>query len=65
MPNNYNIVIIRFVLEGCIEIGLCSLISIKMIEKETFDDFWEIVCILTAFISLAILVVAPCYLRRL
>lgn len=64
-PNKYNIVIMRFLLEGCIEIGLSALISVRMIEKETFEDFWEITCILTTFASLFILAVTPCYLKKI
>lgn len=51
----------RFLLEGCLEIGLGAMISVLMVQKETFYDFWEVICILTAYISLFVLAVVPCY----
>lgn len=55
-------VVMRFLLEGCLEIGLSAMISIMMIEAETFKNFWEICCILTAIVSLFMLIAAPIYL---
>lgn len=55
-------VVMRFLLEGCLEIGLSAMISIMMIEKETFKDFWEVCVILTAIVSLFMLITAPIYL---
>ena len=43
--------------------GLSALISVVMIEKEIYDDYWEIFSLITAFITLIILAITPCYLK--
>ena len=45
--------------------GLSALISIVMIEKESYNDYWEIFSLATAFITLVILAITPCYLKRI
>ena len=56
---DYSVLITRFLLEGCLEIGVSAIISVLMIEKQSFMGFWEAVSTITAFISLALLLVAP------
>ena len=51
----------RFLLESCIEVGLCSLIAVKMIEKETFLNGWEVFAIISAIMTLLLLLIAPVY----
>lgn len=36
-----------------------------MMEKETFEDFWEAVCVVSAFITLTVLILAPLYIKYL
>lgn len=55
----------RFLLEGCIEIGLSAIITVLMLEKENFDDFWEAVSTIFAFVSLLALALAPIYFHRI
>ena len=55
----------RFLLEGCLEMGLSAAISVMMMEKETFEDFWEAICVVSAFITLIVLVLAPLYIKYL
>ena len=64
-PNKYGVIILRFLLEGCLEMGLSAMISIVMIEKESYGDYWEIFSLATAFITLFILAITPCYLKRI
>ena len=62
-PNKYGVVLMRFLLEACLEIGLSAMISVIMMSKETFKDFWEVVAIITAFVSIVVLAVAPYYFK--
>ena len=61
--NKYALVILRFLLEGCLELGLSAMISILMIEEESWDDNWEILSILTAGLCIGVLAITPCYLK--
>lgn len=63
--NKYGVIIMRFLLEGCLEMGLSAAISVMMMEKETFEDFWEAICVVSAFITLIVLVLAPLYIKYL
>ena len=58
----HGLVGLRFLLEGCIEIGMSALICIIMMEEESFDHFWEAVSTLCAFVSIILLVLAPIFL---
>ena len=49
----------RFLLEGCIEIGLSAMICALMIQKENFYNFWELISTVLAFVSLFCLAIAP------
>lgn len=53
------VVVMRFILEGCVEIGLSAIIAVKMIEKEIFDDGSEIFSLTLAFLFLLLLIAAP------
>lgn len=55
----------RFLLEGCIEIGLSAMITVLLMESENFDYFWEAVSTICAFVSLLALSLAPFYFFRI
>ena len=57
--SQYMLVVTRFLLESCLEIGLSAMICIFMIEAETFKDVWESVSTISAFLSLLALLFAP------
>lgn len=61
---DYVLFIMRFLLEGCIEIGLSSMITVIMIDKDNFSSAWETVSTTFAFLSLLLLVLAPLYFIR-
>ena len=52
-------------LEGCLEMGLSALISVVMIRKESLEDYWEVATLTTAILSLIVLIITPCYLKRI
>ena len=58
----YTIIITRFLLEGCLEMGISAIITIKMMSKENFDYAWEAASTVSAFIVLLALAIAPLYL---
>ena len=60
----FSVIILRFFLEGCLEIGNCAMISVLMMTDETYDSFWEGVSTTSAFISLVCLFIAPLVLLR-
>ena len=57
--SEYTLVIMRFILESCLEIGISAMICVLMIDERTFQDVWESVSTIFAFITLAALVIAP------
>ena len=61
ITSNRLIFIMRFVLEGCVEIGLSALIAVKMMDKEVLEDNWEVMGLALAFISLLLLLATPFY----
>ena len=61
----YSLIITRFLLEGCLEIGLSAIICVKMIESKNFDSFWESLSTISAFISLILLAIVPFYFIRI
>ena len=63
--SQYMLVVTRFLLESCLEIGLSAMICIFMIEAETFKDVWESISTISAFLSLLALLFAPFFLLRL
>ena len=58
----YTIIITRFFLEGCLEMGVSAIITIRMMSNENFEYFWEAASTVLAFIVLLILAIAPLYL---
>ena len=58
---DYSIIISRFLLEGCLEIGISSIICTLMVERENFDYIWEALSTVSAFLSLLCLVIVPFY----
>ena len=62
---NIPVVVTRFLLEGCVEIGMSAMISVIMIEKETFQNGWEVIAILCAFLSLILLLLMPIFFLKI
>lgn len=59
------VVFVRFVLEGCIELGISAMISVTMCEEEIFENGWEIFSFGLACICIMALLAAPFFLNRL
>ena len=59
---NFKMVIVRFVIESCIELGLSSLICIVRIDKEDFAKPWEGISTSCAALALLVLILAPIHL---
>ena len=62
---SYLIIVSRFQLEGAIEIGLSAIISILMLQKESFESIWEVISICFAVLSLICLILTLGYYSRL
>ena len=60
----FGAIIVRFLLEGCLELGLGAIITIQMMSEDNFGSFWESVSTCCAFITLICLVIAPIALFR-
>ena len=58
---DYSVVILRFLLESCLELGLSALITTLMYDSSNYDSFWEAVSTSCAFLSLLALAIAPFY----
>lgn len=58
-------IVLRFYLESCLEFSICALISVIMIDGETFDDPWEAFSTVSAMISIVGLIAGPFYYIRL
>lgn len=58
------VIIMRFLLESCLEIGLSAMITVLMMSKETFKSFSEAFSTACAFLSLLALLLAPLYFLR-
>ena len=54
--------VIRFLIESCIEMGLVALISVKSMEGEQFQYFWDGLAIVLAYLALLCLFFTPFYL---
>ena len=61
----YLVFITRFLLEGCIEIGLSAMITVLMMDSEYFKNGWEAVSTIFACLSLLALILAPIFLFRI
>lgn len=58
-PIMFSVIGLRFLLEGCLEIGLSAMITVLMMDGENFKSFWEAVSTSGAFLSLVCLFIAP------
>jgi len=58
---DYALVITRFLLEGCLEIGLCAGIAIFSMSQESFSNFSDCFALICAFLSVLCLLAAPIY----
>ena len=61
-PVPYLLIVVRFLLEGCVEIGMSAMICIVMINGDNFDHIWEAISTVSAFVALILLLMAPCVL---
>jgi hypothetical protein len=59
---NFRMAIVRFLIEGCIELGLSALICVTRMQKVNFDDTWEGVSTSLSLLLGLVLVLAPFYL---
>ena len=55
-------VMIRFMIEGVIELGMASLICAKSVSKANFEAFWEGFSTSCAFVVIMICLLTPIYL---
>ena len=53
---------VRFLIEGCIELGLSALICVTKMTKDNFDDTWEGVSTSLSLLLCLVFVLAPVYL---
>ena len=56
---HYFMIIARFQLESCLDIGLSAMIVVLMRDEENFSTFWEAISTGSAYISLFVFVFAP------
>ena len=56
-----SVVILRFLLESCLELGLSALITAIMCDRKNYESFWEATSTSFAFASLVALFIAPLY----
>ena len=61
----YRIIILRFMLESCIEIGLSAMICLLSIDSKTLSTVDEASSTIFAMISLVILLIAPFYMLKI
>ena len=52
-------------MEAAIEVGLSAMISVAMLESESFQNSWEIASIVFAITCLGVLIIFPFQLRKL
>ena len=57
-----SVIVVRFLCESCIEVGLVALISARMFEKERFSFFQDGFAMILAFIAVVCLLITPFYL---
>ena len=55
----YILIIVRFLLEGCIDIGMSAIICILMLSNQNFEHLWEAVSTVFAFLFLLLLFLTP------
>ena len=56
-------IIVRFLIEGCIELGLVALISIVSMSSEHWNSMQDALCQITAILTFVGLCMVPFYLR--
>ena len=61
-PTQNKIIIIRFLLEGCIELGLSAMIQVIMTDEVDFSRINETITYSLAILTLIVLVTAPIFL---
>ena len=62
--SNFKLVIVRFFFEGCVELGLSTLICITKISKDNFKAPWESLSTAIALLLTLLLLLFPFYLVR-
>ena len=60
----YREIIVRFLLEGCMELGLVASISLMQEESWRFGNVWDAFSAFMAVVSLCILALTPLYIGR-
>ena len=63
-PRQYRVASIRFVLEGCIEMGLAAMISMTRMNSASFSNVAHSISSVLAFVTLLALVFAPIYMIK-
>ena len=58
-------IIIRFLIEACIEMGLVALIALIKLQSDRFSSFQDGLAIVLAVLALISLIFAPIYLLKL
>lgn len=59
---HFKMTILRFFLEGSIEINLSACICIKKMSSSNFEDFWFGVSTVLAFVAIGVQIILPLYL---
>lgn len=62
---DYLVIITRFFLESCVEIGLSGMICVLMMDSDNFKSFGDFLSTVSAFLCLIILALVPFYFYRL
>ena len=60
----FMVIVMRFLLESCLEIGLSAMITILMMDSGAFSNFSEAFSMICAFLSLLALLFAPLYFMQ-
>jgi len=60
--NHYKSILMRFFLEGCLEIGLVAMITGLKFSSDGFKDAWFAAGYIMAFFFLSGLVISPLYM---
>ena len=62
MDTSARVYVVRFLIEGCIELGLVALIALRMVNADRFTYFQDAFSIILAGVTIICLVYAPFYL---
>ena len=60
-PIVFGVVIIRFLLEGCLEIGISAAIQVLSLKKDIFNKIDDVIAFLLAILAIVGLAIAPVY----